>query len=357
MSDLARPLAEAAERLFAASCTPAVVAAADAGQWQQPFWDAVADLGAGQLLVPEAAGGVGGDWSDAVALLEQAGAFGVPLPVAESVLCGWLRARAGLEGPAPGPVAFAFTTADLQRAAALGTLSLDEPDVPWAAQASHLALVGGAADGDAWMAWLPRPSCELQPAAVPGRVDPAGRLVCRGVALASTGAACVRLLGVRAADVRARAALLTAAEMAGALGRVLALSLAYTAERVQFGRVIGQFQAVQHQLAQLAEEAAAARVAVQAASCSEGTAWFTTATAAAKLRAGEAAGLATRIGHQLHGAIGVTAEHALHRSTLRLLAWRDEHGAEATWARVLVQDLRERGLRSAWQAVVDCSSR
>jgi acyl-CoA dehydrogenase len=139
--------------------------------------------------------------------------------------------------------------------------------------------------------------------------------------------------------------------------RVLGLSLAYTAERVQFGRAIGQFQAVQHQLAQLAEEAAAARVAVHAAAATEDPRWLVAAAAAAKVRAGEAAGLGTRIAHQLHGAIGVTAEHTLHLYTRRLRRWRDEHGSETVWARVLVQALRHNGERSAWQAMVACTSR
>jgi len=349
MSDLARPLADAADRLFSRSA-PAALAAADAGQWQQGLWDSIEDLGPAQLLVPEDQGGAGGDWLDACTLLERAGAAGVPLPLAEAVLAGWLRARAGLGADAPGPVALAFTTADLSDAS--GPLDLDEPAVPWATDAAHVALVGGRAEQDAWLLWLPRATCSVQAAC--RRVDPAGRVSCK----APGGAAeCRPLAGLTVADILARAALLTAAEMAGALGRVLELSLAYTAERAQFGRAIGQFQAVQHQLAQLAEEAAAARVAVQAAAASEGTPWFIAAAATAKLRAGEAAGLAARIGHQLHGAIGVTAEHALHRSTLRLHAWRDEHGTEADWARVLVQAVRERGGRSAWQAIVACSSR
>jgi acyl-CoA dehydrogenase len=349
MSELARPLADAADRLFSHSA-PAALAAADAGQWQQALWDASADLGPAQLLVPEDQGGAGGDWLDACTLLERAGAAGVPLPLTEAVLAGWLRARAGLGAGEPGPVALAFTAGDLSVAS--GQLDLDEPAVPWAVEAAHVAFVGGHAQQDARLLWLPRAACDVQTAS--RRVDPAGRVACK----APRGAAeCRPLPGLTAADIRARAALLTAAEMAGALGRVLELSLAYTAERVQFGRAIGQFQAVQHQLAQLAEEAAAARVAVQAAAASEGTPWFVAAAATAKLRAGEAAGLAARIGHQLHGAIGVTAEHALHRSTLRLHAWRDEHGSEADWARVLVQAVRGHGVRSAWQAIVDCTSR
>jgi alkylation response protein AidB-like acyl-CoA dehydrogenase len=79
--------------------------------------------------------------------------------------------------------------------------------------------------------------------------------------------------------------------------------------------------------------------------------------AAAKVRAGEAAGLCARIAHQLHGAMGVTAEHPLHQSTRRLLSWRDDHGAEAWWSRVLVQTLRDAAAPGAWQAVVAATSR
>jgi acyl-CoA dehydrogenase len=70
--------------------------------------------------------------------------------------------------------------------------------------------------------------------------------------------------------------------------------------------------------------------------------------AAAKVRTGEAAGLCARISHQLHGAMGVTCEHALHQSTRRLLTWRDEHGAEAWWARELVEAFRRQGVQGAW---------
>jgi acyl-CoA dehydrogenase len=55
--------------------------------------------------------------------------------------------------------------------------------------------------------------------------------------------------------------------------------------------------------------------------------------------------------------MGVTAEHPLHQSTRRMLAWRDEHGAEAYWARELVQALRDAGAPGAWQAIIAATSR
>ena len=57
--------------------------------------------------------------------------------------------------------------------------------------------------------------------------------------------------------------------------------------------------------------------------------------ASAKVRVGEAAGAGAAIAHQLHGAIGFTAEHALQRYTRRLWSWRDDFGAESHWAEEL----------------------
>ena len=127
-------------------------------------------------------------------------------------------------------------------------------------------------------------------------------------------------------------ALFRAVAMAGAMGRVLQLAVQYAKDRVQFGRPIGQFQAVQHQLAVLASQVAAASAAADAVTeaVSKGPAHFE--IAAAKARIGEAAHLACGFAHQVHGAMGFTYEHELHRYTRRLWAWRDEFGAEAEWA-------------------------
>ena len=62
---------------------------------------------------------------------------------------------------------------------------------------------------------------------------------------------------------------------------------------------------------------------------------FGFAVAVAKARVGEAAGKIVAVVHQVHGAMGFTREHPLHRSTRRLWAWRDEFGGEATWQKRL----------------------
>ncbi|MGH3614174.1 MAG: acyl-CoA dehydrogenase family protein, partial [Pseudonocardia sp.] len=124
-------------------------------------------------------------------------------------------------------------------------------------------------------------------------------------------------------------------------------------ERVQFGRPIARFQAVQQQLALAAEEVAASGAAAEAAArvaerdgFGAGSTSF--AVAAAKARTSEAAGVVARIAHQVHGAIGFTREHALRLLTTRLWAWRDEDGAEAQWQAELGGRVLAAGPNGLW---------
>ncbi len=120
---------------------------------------------------------------------------------------------------------------------------------------------------------------------------------------------------------------LATAEIAGLIDSVLALTLDWTQTRQQFGKPLSKNQAVQHALAQLAAEAAAADAAVGVAALALGGADLLR-VAAAKARASEAAGVAAAIAHQLHGAIGVTADHRLNLFTRALWQWRDAAGSE-----------------------------
>ncbi len=147
-------------------------------------------------------------------------------------------------------------------------------------------------------------------------------------------------------------ALCRAAQMAGALEGALTLATQYANDRVQFGRPIGKFQAIQQQLAQFAEQVAAATVAVTAAAeaiTAGGDAFF--AIAIAKIRAGEAAGKGSDIAHQVHGAIGFTHEHRLHHLTRRLWSWRDEFGVESAWSTELGRLVAAQGAEAFWPSL------
>jgi len=122
---------------------------------------------------------------------------------------------------------------------------------------------------------------------------------------------------------------------------------------VQFGRPIAKFQAIQQQLALLAEQAAAASVAVESAATAVAAARpsASLAIAVAKIRAGEAAGKVAEIAHQVHGAIGFTHEHSLHRLTRRLWSWRDEFGTESQWSLDLGKEVMAAGADALWPTI------
>ncbi len=145
-------------------------------------------------------------------------------------------------------------------------------------------------------------------------------------------------------------------QMAGALAAILELCVEYAKQRVAFERPIVKFQVIQHNLARLAGEVAAADAASgSAADAIDRAARFDDAvfleTASAKIRVGEAAGAGAAIAHQVFGAIGFTAEHILHRLTRRLWAWRDDFGGESHWAAQLGAGVANNGADELWPSL------
>jgi acyl-CoA dehydrogenase len=116
--------------------------------------------------------------------------------------------------------------------------------------------------------------------------------------------------------------------------------MAYTRERVQFGRSLSTFQSVQHALATMAGEIERGRAAATLAVASAvdhgfGSAHSDYAITVAKITLGRVVPTVTTIAHQLHGAIGVTQEHHLWSFTMRAQSWIDEFGATAGYAQRL----------------------
>lgn len=147
-----------------------------------------------------------------------------------------------------------------------------------------------------------------------------------------------------------------AMQMTGALETVLKLAVDYANERTAFGRKIGKFQAVQQQLARLAGEVAAAQAA--ATSAADALANGLTEprellleVASAKIRVADAAATGLAIAHQVHGAIGVSQEHALQTFARHMIGWRDDFGAPALWAERLGRVVADGGGRSIWPLI------
>lgn len=130
-------------------------------------------------------------------------------------------------------------------------------------------------------------------------------------------------------EVCARLVLVYAAQIAGAAGRMLDMTVRHANERVQFGKPIGRQQAIQQQLAVMAEEVVATRLAVELA-CSAGSPDMLRAASAKSIASRFAASISATA-HAVHGAIGISEEYDLQLYTRRMHAWRLACGAESRW--------------------------
>jgi len=108
-------------------------------------------------------------------------------------------------------------------------------------------------------------------------------------------------------------ALATAAQLQGLGQTLLDVTTDYAKQRKQFGKVIGQFQAIKHHLAEVAVGLEMSRPLLHGAALSvrDGSVDSSRDVSAAKVACGDAAYLAARVALQVHGAIGYTQEHDL----------------------------------------------
>ncbi len=351
MNESGHIVAETAARIFADLADPQTINRTPDGQWREPLWQALAQAGLTLAWVPEEQGGAGADLADGFEILGVAGRFAVPVPLGETLLAGWLLSRAGIAAP-PGAMTVAPARPNSRIAlAADGTLSGRARGVPFAREAQHLAVLAAAAGG-AQVALVATNACRLAE----------GRTLAGD---ASDEVTFDRVRPIRVAPappgldetaLMLMGAVVRSVESAGALEAILKLAVGYANERVAFERPIAKFQAVQHSLARLAGEVAAAvAAAVSAADAVAHAHAFDEAVfleaASAKIRCGEAAQEGVAIAHQVHGAIGFTQEHILHRYTLRLLSWRDDFGSESHWAVKLGHLVAARGADELWPLV------
>ncbi len=347
MSDFQEMLVESAQRLFARQCTTAELAQANAGEWCAQLWQATEDIGLPAAMDTEARGGIGLGPLDALPLLKVAGQHALPLPLGETMVARWLAGLAGLPIEA-GPLSIAPThPADTLSASRQGQswrISGTAHRVPWASAVGRLVVIADSAQGPV-LALLDARQAQLSPgsnlAAEPRDT----------VRFQDAPAIAAAASPFGADDLRAIGAVARSAQMAGACEQIMRLAVDYANLRVQFGRPIGKFQAVQQNLANLTAQVAAASAAADLGIEAVANGFAPMGVATAKIRAGEAAGMVAAIAHQTFGAIGFTQEHSLHFLTRRIWSWRDEFGSESYWAQQLGRRVVAGGARNIWKAL------
>jgi len=292
-------LLDSAERIFADHCDKPTLDRAEQGEFPDGLMALIRENGFQQLAMPES----GVALEDALAVLKVAGRYALPLPLAEIVLANrWL-------GSDERFVSIGLT----------GSIEAETEvwEVPWGRRADLVIGVTGSGE-----------------AVLRSEFD-----VVTGHNMA--GEPRDRIHGGRSERLNPNEdpfmllALSRVMLMAGGLEKALSLSLSYVNEREQFGRPIARFQAIQHHMAVMAAEVAAAMRAADAALEGLGTERSVLEIAAAKARVGESVGVVAELAQQVHGAMGYTYEHQLHHTTRRLWSWRDEFGTESHWQKVL----------------------
>ncbi|MFF4607111.1 acyl-CoA dehydrogenase family protein [Streptomyces sp. NPDC001339] len=297
------------------------------------LWQALATgIGTAGLLVPEKFGGAGAGAREAAVVLEELGRSVTPVPyltsavIAVTALLGCDHGREEVAAPLAalaaggtvGVLAVPFTTAPGRlpdpavRAEPGGTLTGRVTSVADAAAAGLLLVPAQGPDGPALYAVEARAAGVRAESVTPlDLTRPLSHLTfdgARGRLLAS---------GDRARTAVERALLtgagLLASEQLGVAEWCLAEAVRYTAQRTQFGRPVGSFQALKHRMARLWLEVSSARAAARNAA--DALATGRDAPVAVAVAQAYCAPVAVRAAEecvQLHGGIGMTWEHPAH---------------------------------------------
>lgn len=305
---------EAIEAILRDRATPEAIRAIESGGAPASLWRAVEEAGFLELLTAESAGGAGLSLSAIAPIFTAIGRYAVPVPLAQSIAARALLRDTGVTAPAG-----MTTLAGACRHREDGLL--EAPQVPFGMTCDHVLA---NADGDLLL--LDAARAERKPCGVHGSLSGAlsWPLDAIPAPLASNGEAVLLF-----------SAAIHSAAIAGAMDRVFAMTLQYCNDRSQFGKSIGKFQAVQHQLGVMAQHVASAGMASELAFSGAGAIPERLATAIAKARTSMAVPLVASTAHALHGAIGVTAEYDLQLYTRRLHEWRMADGSEAFWNRMV----------------------
>jgi acyl-CoA dehydrogenase len=343
---------ETAEKIFSDLADAQTINRDKHAEWKAPLWQALTDAGLPLSWVSEDCGGSGASLAEGFAVLGAAGRFAIAVPLAETMLAGWLLSQAKIASPDGEMTVAPASPRDRITLDADGTLSGRARGVPFAKSAKHIAVLATGAGGV---------SIAL--------VDAAKTRIEAGLNLGGDNSDTVSFdrvppvsiapapQGFDQTTLMLMGAVARSLQIAGALESMLDISVRYSNERVAFEKKISKFQAVQHNLAKLAGESAAALAAATSAADTIANATSLNSDAvfleavAAKIRCAEAAEKGAAIAHQVHGAIGFTIEHILHRYSLRALSWRDDFGSESYWAVELGKLVAARGADELWPLV------
>jgi acyl-CoA dehydrogenase len=343
---------ETAEKIFGDLADPQTINHDKEGKWKAPLWSALSEAGLPLSWVGEDCGGSGASLAEGFGVIGAAGRHAIAVPLAETMLAGWLLAQAKISSPEGEMTVAPASPKDRITLNADSTLSGRARGVPFAKAAKHIAVLAQGTNG-ASIALVDTGTVRIEAGLNLGN-DHSDAVTFDKV---SPKAVKPAPKGFDQTALMLMGGVVRSLQIAGALESMLDISVRYSNERVAFEKKISKFQAVQHNLARLAGESAAALAAATSAAdtivnnASFGDDAVFLEAVAAKIRCSEAAEKGGAIAHQVHGAIGFTIEHILHRYSLRALSWRDDFGSESYWAVKLGERVAARGADELWPLV------
>ena len=311
------------ERLLKRYCSLTQVRAMEQnvrGVQLKNVWNELEAAGLPNALADEQHGGIGLNLSEVVPLFVKMGEHALPLPLAETMVARALLYRAG-ETPPSEPIILATSISPANAE------SIETGELPHARTAGFMLLDCGER--------LDLYSLEDSKLSLPlGRYSLSARV--------SANTRTVRAsIQSHSVSLREIGAFLHAARLAGAMQQILRMTINYAQTRSQFGRPIGKFQAVQHQISVMAEQVAAASMAVELAGATGNLLPDPLSAAVAKECTSAASKVVGPIAHAIHGAIGISAEYDLQLFTRLLHEWRAAEGSESYWAIRIGRSLME----------------
>ena len=295
----------------------------------------IVELGLVGIGVPEADGGSGGSLSDLLVIVEEFAAQAISSSLIDASCAHWVLHECGDH--------LDFTSRSTLKLLHGVVWDGGRPqvitEVPWVSQSARVVVVDAAGTACS----LDISSVRVEPACnVAG--EPRDTLVVDAHAAEEIGRIGVALIGCRLG-------LLRSAALLGAATAVHRITKEHVSERKQFGAPLLRIPAVAAQLAVIKTLVLQMETALRRAIAvyeREGAEEALTAVAIARVMATSSALDVARIGHQLHGAIGTTAEHDLHHFTRPLWAWRDDDGLPRQWQQFVGRAALRDGEPSIW---------
>ena len=251
---------ETAEKIFADLADAQEINRDKKGAWKAPLWQALSEAGLPLSWVAEEFGGSGASLAEGFGVLGAAGRHAIAVPLAETMLAGWLLAQAKISSPEGEMTVAPASPKDRLTLNADGTISGRARGVPFAKAAKHIAVLASGADGVS-IALVDAKSVRID-AGLTLANDNSDTVIFDKV---SPSVAKPAPKGFDQTALMLMGGVIRSLQIAGALESMLDISVRYSNERVAFEKKISKFQAVQHNLARLAGESAAALAAATSA--------------------------------------------------------------------------------------------